>query len=237
MNPLRSLSRSSPAPTVRHLGAAAAGASLVLLAACGSSSPSPPQAVGTPTASAPAPAGGASPSSAASAPASGAAAQAPVPVEKNPPGDIPDNVAFLDYRNAAGGYGFTHPEGWAQTEQGTQVTFTDKLNGIQADTSALPSALTVDTVKSTEVPRLSTTQPAFTLSSVQPVNLPAGKGVRIVYRRNSAPDPVTGRQVRDEVEEFLVGSGAKGVRLELFGPVGADNVDAYRTITQSLTLA
>lgn len=170
----------------------------------------------------------------ASAPAAG---QAPVPVESNPPGDIPDNLAFVAYRNTAAGYAFTYPEGWARTERDTAVTFTDKLNGIQADTAGAPPNPTVDAVRRLVVPRLRQTQPAFELKTVEPVTLPAGQGVRMVYRRNSAPDPVTGRQVRDEVESYLIARGGKQVRLDLFGPVGADNVDAYRTISRSLALS
>lgn len=214
---------------------AAAGCLLALVAGCGTgpaattgASPPPPRssAAGPPT-----PAGATAP------PATSGAGQAAVPVESNPPGDIPDNVAFVDYRNAAGGYAFTYPEGWARTEDGTAVTFTDKLNGIQADTAGLPPDLTVDAVRRQEVPRLQQTQPAFELKAVEPVTLPAGQGVRVVYRRNSAADPVTGRQVRDEVESYLVAKGSGHVRLDLFGPVGSDNVDAYRTISRSLALS
>jgi hypothetical protein len=61
--------------------------------------------------------------------------------------------------------------------------------------------------------------------------------VRIVYRRNSAPDPVTGRQYRDEVERYELVAGGREIVIELFGPVGADNVDAYRTMVQSLRRA
>lgn len=165
------------------------------------------------------------------------AVQAPVPVESNPPGDIPDDLAFVAYRNTAGGYGFTYPEGWARTEQGTAVTFTDKLNGISADSAGAPASPTVDAVRQQEVPRLQQSEPAFELKTVEPVSLPAGQGVRLVYRRNSAPDPVTGRQVRDEVESYLIAHDGKQVRLDLFGPVGADNVDAYRTISRSLALS
>ena len=60
--------------------------------------------------------------------------------------------------------------------------------------------------------------------------------MRIVYRRNSAPDQVTGRQYRDEVERYELVSGGREVVLEMYGPVGADNVDAYRTMVQSLRL-
>ena len=61
--------------------------------------------------------------------------------------------------------------------------------------------------------------------------------MRIVYRRNSAPDPVTGRKYRDEVERYELVSGGREVIVELFGPVGSDNVDAYRTMISSLRLA
>jgi hypothetical protein len=159
-----------------------------------------------------------------------------VPVESNPPGDIPDDVAFVPYTNAAAGYSFTHPEGWAEQEAGTAATFTDKLNGVSADTEQLPPTLDEATVRAQEVPRLTAGAEAFELVSVTTGKLPAGPEVVVVYRRNSPPDPVTGRQVRDEVEEHLVSNGTSSVRLALFGPEGADNVDAYRTISQSLTL-
>ena len=175
------------------------------------------------------------PSSAGAAAPNGSA-QTAVPVESNPPGDIPDSIAFVGYRNAVAGYGLRYPEGWARTESGSAVSFTDKLNGVAADTAGVPAQPTVDVVRRQVVPALQSSQPAFELRAVEAVRLPAGAGVRVVYRRNSAADPVTGRQVRQEVESYLVGNGRGQVRLELFGPVGADNVDAYRTIATSLTL-
>jgi hypothetical protein len=162
--------------------------------------------------------------------------QAPVPAEKNPPGDIPDNLAFITYTNATGRYRFTHPEGWAERTRASTVTFTDKLNGVRVTTGTATAAPTVATAKERDVPLLARTQPAFELRSVGAVTEPAGTGVRIVYRRNSAPDVVTGRQYRDEVERYELVSGGREVIMELFGPVGADNVDAYRTMITSLRL-
>ena len=75
------------------------------------------------------------------------------------------------------------------------------------------------------------------LRSVSSVSLPAAPAVLIVFRRNSDPDPVTGRQYRDEVREYLVWHAGREVRFDLFGPVGADNVDAYRTMSTSLRLS
>lgn len=210
---------------------------VMLLAACSSGSSTSGSATGSaaaqPTAVSSAPASSASASSPAQPSAPVTAAQKPVPAEKNPPGDIPDNLAFVSYRNAVGRFTFRHPEGWVEKSQGAQVTFTDKLNGVQV----MPGPTSVPTIasaKSIDVPALTKGQAAFELRAITAVSAPAGRGVRIVYRRNSASDPVTGRQYRDEVERYELSTSRGGLVMELFGPVGADNVDAYRTMVQSL---
>lgn len=159
-----------------------------------------------------------------------------MPVEKNPPGDIPDNLAFVKYVNKPGGYSFTHPEGWARTGTRSRVRFTDKLNGVTVDSVKAGAAPTVAGAHSSLIPQIKSSVPAFQLRDVSAVTLPAGKGVHIVFRRNSDADPVTGKVFRDEVEEYAVYSSGRLVRMDLYGPVGADNVDAYRTMSQSLAI-
>jgi hypothetical protein len=186
---------------------------------------------------APADSGGSASSGPASTPAgTSSPAQAAVPAEKNPPGDIPDNLAFISYTNTAGRYRFTHPEGWAETTKASTVTFTDKLNGVQATIGTATTAPAAASARQQDVPALTHSQAAFELRDITAVTVPAGRGVKIVYRRNSAPDAVTGRQYRDEVERYEVVSGGREVIVELFGPVGADNVDAYKTMITSLRL-
>jgi hypothetical protein len=207
----------------------------LLLAGCssGGTTSSSPQSPPAPADSS----GSASSAGPASAPAgTSSPAQAAVPAEKNPPGDIPDNLAFISYTNTAGRYRFTHPEGWVETTRNSTVTFTDKLNGVQAMIGTATSAPTPVTAQQQDVPALGHNQAAFELRNITAVTVPAGHGVKIVYRRNSAPDAVTGRQYRDEVERYEVVSGGREVIVELFGPVGADNVDAYRTMITSLRL-
>lgn len=169
-------------------------------------------------------------------PPAGSPVQQAVPAEKNPPGDIPDNVAFVAYRNVPGRYTFSHPEGWAETTRGATVTFTDKLNGVQAMPGTATTAPTAARAQQHDIPQLRRSQAAFELRGISAVTEPAGRGVRIVYRRNSAPDAVTGRQYRDEVERYELVSGSRAVVVELYGPVGSDNVDAYRTMITSLRL-
>ncbi len=224
----------APLSMRRPLRALGVAALVTGVAACGgTSSTTTPASTPTPSASAThSTPGSSTPSS--SAPA--VKSDVPVPVESNPPGDIPDNLAFVSYTNKSGGYSFTHPEGWAQTGTGTRVLFTDKLNGVAVDSLKASKAPTISRAKSSDVPRLQGSVPAFELRDITAVTVPGGQGVRIVFRRNSDPDPVTGKVFRDEVEEYLVYNAGRLVRMDLYGPVGADNVDAYQTMSQSLTI-
>ena len=176
-------------------------------------------------------------SSAASPPAApGGVGQTAVPAEKNPPGDIPDNVAYVAYRNALGRYSFSHPEGWSETTRGSAVSYTDKLNGVLVLPGPGTTAPTVGSAKRLDVFGLQRGQAAFELRDVAAVIVPAGQGVRIIYRRNSVPDVVTGRQYRDEVERYELVSAGREIIVEMYGPVGSDNVDAYQTMISSLRL-
>ena len=153
------------------------------------------------------------------------------------PGDIPDTIAYIPYTNNAGGYTFSHPEGWAQTVQGTSASFTDKYNGASAGVRTAATAPNSTNALVTDVPALRASEPAFALTSVTDVTLPAGPGVLIVYRRNSPPDQVTGSSVRQEVNRYEIFGTNRVVTLDLFGAVGADNVDPYRRMSQSLHLS
>jgi hypothetical protein len=205
---------------------------VALMAGCSSGNPT----AGTPTTNAPAATASAAPLSTAPTATPSAAPQSAVAAESNPPGDIPDNIAFVAYSNTTGRYRFTHPEGWAEKTQGATVTFTDKLNGVQATVGTATTAPITTTAKQQDVPALARGQAAFELRAITDVSVPAGRGVRIVYRRNSAPDAVTGRQYRDEVERYELVAKGREVIVELFGPVGADNVDAYHTMIFSLKI-
>lgn len=205
------------------------------VAGCGSSSSPPPSPVSSVSASTNSSSG--SPPAETDSPAAiPGKTDAPVPVESNPPGDIPDNVAFVTYVNKGGRYSFTHPEGWAQTGVGVEVRFTDKLNGVEVSSGPAAQAPTVSSARSVDVARLTKSVPAFQLRDISAVSVPGGRGVRIVYRRNSDPDGVTGKVYRDEVEEYLVFRSGRVVKMDLYGPVGADNVDAYRTMSHSLSI-
>ena len=209
--------------------AATAGAAIVTalaLAACGAAS----AGGSTPAASAPQPSGT---QSGASTPGATATPPVPVATESNPPGDIPDNQAFVAYVSTTGGFTVKVPEGWARTTSGTTVVFTDKLNSVRVEESTSASAPTVASATSADVAALKAAQPQFQLKAVTTFTRPGGTGVLITYLTDSAPDPVTNKVVRDAVERYVFWKSGRLVVLSLVGPVNADNVDPWRKVTES----
>jgi hypothetical protein len=168
-------------------------------------------------------------------PATTAGAVDPNAPEDNPPGDIPDNQVFVAYSPPSGGFRVKVPEGWARTEDGGAVTFTDKLNRVRMETVAAASAPTLESVRQQEVPAVAASAPRYEAGKVGLVTRKAGTAVLMTYRADAPPDPVTGKVVHDDVERYEFWKGGKTVILTLSGPQGADNVDPWRIVTDSFT--
>lgn len=158
----------------------------------------------------------------------------PNAAEVSPAGDIPDNQAFVPYSQPGSGYSVDVPEGWAKTTSADGTTFTDKLNSITISDASATKALTVDEAKKTVIPQLMQTVPGFSGGDVTPVTRKAGDGVLITYLAKGKPDPVTGKSVTDAVERYTFFHNGMAVTLTLAGPDGADNVDPWRIVTDSL---
>ena len=157
-------------------------------------------------------------------------ANAPELVE---PGDIPDNQVFIQYNSADGVYTIKVPEGWARTEAGAVVTFTDKYNSIEIQSSSAAAAPTVDSVTTNGLADVSV-DPTFRLLNVEQVNRSAGNGVLVTYEIASAPNSVTGKKAMLAVERYVFFHNGKVVTLTLAGAKGADNVDPWRIVSDSL---
>ncbi|MFI6859541.1 hypothetical protein ACIBKZ_06475 [Streptomyces sp. NPDC050421] len=168
-----------------------------------------------------------------SAPPSGSATIQAAPTESNPAGDIPDNQAYVAYQPAGGGFTVKVPEGWARTTKGSTVTFTDKLNRIEITSGKAATKPTPQSVKSAVVPVLQRQLPKFQMGKVTIVSRPGGQAVLLTYRGNSTPDPVTGKVAPSAFERYSFFKSGQQVDLTLSGPVGADNVDPWRTVTDS----
>jgi hypothetical protein len=150
--------------------------------------------------------------------------------EHNPIGDIPDTQVYVPFTASDGSFSVSVPEGWAQTADGTAVTFTDKLNTVRIDSRSAVSAPTPDSVKRDEMPSIQTTIGGFAVESIK---RRGGDAVLATYQVESAPNPVTGKTGTDAFERYSFWRAGHEVILALSGPVGADNVDPWRTITDS----
>jgi hypothetical protein len=148
-------------------------------------------------------------------------------------GDIPDNQAFVAYEPVTRRYSVSVPEGWARTETGDTTSFTDKLNTITVTLTARPTA--PDTASGTaDLAALGGTAQGFTPGVVSAVQRKAGSALLITYRADAPADPVTGKIVNDDVERYQFWHDGSLLTLTLAGPHGADNVDPWRTVTDSV---
>jgi hypothetical protein len=133
----------------------------------------------------------------------------PNATESNVAGDIPDNQAFVPYADPGKSFTVTVPEGWARTTSGSGVLFTDKYNSVTVEARSAATAPTV--------------------------SRQAGPAVLITYQADSPPNSVTGKVAREAVERYEFWKAGHEVVLTLAAPVGSDNVDPWRTITDSFS--
>ena len=147
-------------------------------------------------------------------------------------GDIPDNQVFVAYMSPAGGFSVKVPEGWARTEAGGAVTFTDKFNSVRLETVAAANAPTVQSVERDELPALGVAS-----AKVSMVARSTGQVLLVTYQADGLPDPVTAKVPRLAVERYEFWRDGRTVLLTLSGAVGADNVDPWRTVSDSFRWA
>ena len=162
------------------------------------------------------------------------AAPNPNAKEQSPPGDIPDNQAFVRYTPSGAAFSVKVPEGWARSTAGGAVTFTDKLNSITLQQTKASAAPTVSQARSSELPTLGQSVKGFKAGTVTAVKRSAGRAIRITYLASAQPNPVTGKRGTDAVERYLFVKNGKEAVLTLSGPKGADNVDPWRIVTDSV---
>jgi len=158
---------------------------------------------------------------------------APPKKEVTPAGDIPDNQAYVAYAPPGAGFSVKVPEGWSRTTSSTATTFTDKLNSVRMALAPSESTATVASVTSSVLPQLAKTVAGFQAGKVTMVSRSAGSAVKVTYQATSKPDAVTGKTHRDAVERYEFAKAGKVAVLTLTGPVGADNVDPWKIVTDS----
>jgi len=157
----------------------------------------------------------------------------PNATESNIAGDIPDNQAFVPFVGPGASFTVSVPEGWARTTSGSGVLFTDKYNSVTVEARSAASAPTVATAQSSEMPTIQAGAKNFQVGKVSTVSRKAGPAVLITYQADSPPNSVTGNVAREAVERYEFWKAGHEVVLTLAAPVGSDNVDPWRTITDS----
>jgi hypothetical protein len=148
-------------------------------------------------------------------------------------GDIPDNQAFLTYRNPVEHYSMSYPEGWALKGSGRDVSFTDNNNVVHVVIAGAPVPTTA--AVASELTRLKHSSPTLGFSAPAPIALKSGAAVKATYTTRSAPNPVTGKSVLLIVDRYELGRAGKRATVDLGTPKGVDNVDAYRKMINSFT--
>lgn len=160
------------------------------------------------------------------------ASEKPLTPEKNPPGDIPDNQVFVEYRSPLG-FNIKVPEGWARRQTSDGATFSDKYNTIALVVSQRAEPLNVTNAKQQEINELEKTGKAVRVSGVKSVELPSGTAVVVSYGSNSELNPVTDKAIRLENERYFFWKNGKLVTLTLSAPLGADNADQWNLMAKS----
>jgi hypothetical protein len=164
---------------------------------------------------------------------SNSAVTSPAP-ESNPAGDIPDNQAFVPFIPPTGLFTVSVPEGWARSTADGATIFTDKLNTVRIEIRPRAAAPNTESVSVEELPAIASSTPGYRSGTVTAVQRPAGPAMLITYQGSSPTNPVTGKTGTDAIERYEFWRDGREVILTLSGPAGADNVDPWRTITDSL---
>jgi hypothetical protein len=154
--------------------------------------------------------------------------------EVSPSGDIPDTQAYVPFAAPGTNVTVKVPEGWSRSSTAAGTTLTDKLNSITIEQRKAQGAVTVAQAKQTDVPALAKSVKGFKLKSVAQLQRKAGPVVRISYLAVANKNPVTGKGGTDAVERYLFVKSGKELVLTLSGPKGADNVDPWKIVTNSV---
>jgi hypothetical protein len=197
------------------------------IAGCGSGGSSSVSRHAAPT-TAPAPAAvAAKPSCGSSSAASAGTSEA----ASTAAGDIPDNQQFLTYRNRSGGYSISYPEGWARSGNGGAVTFQDKSNTVTIKVA--PGTRPTTSSVAAELKQEAAADPCLRPGKPQATSAGPNQVVKVTYTTEGQKSPVTGQRPKITVDRYVYFKGGKVATVDLATPVGVDNVDAYRMISQS----
>lgn len=160
------------------------------------------------------------------------ARQQPIAAEKNPPGDIPDNQAFVTFKSPLG-FSIKVPEGWARRDLPDHVAFSDKYNALEVRLQPLAAAPSLASLQAGDVAALQRAPQAVRITSLKPIALPVGQAFVLLYSANSAPNPVTNKAIRLDNARYYLWKAGRLATLTVSAPAGADNADQWQLMARS----
>lgn len=104
--------------------------------------------------------------------------------EFHPPGDIPDNQVFVDYRVPDSTVHIKVPEGWARSSAGAKTTFTSSFNSISIQVAKQQEPPTVASAVRVDVPQIKSSVAQFAPGPVTTIQRQGGQ-------RSSSPTAKT----------------------------------------------
>jgi hypothetical protein len=147
-------------------------------------------------------------------------------------GDIPDNQQFLSFKDRSGGYSISYPEGWARSGSPNNVTFQDKGNTITIKVAPGPQPTPASVTS--ELKQEAAADPCLNPGTpTTTTTLGPNQVVKVTYTTQGQKSPVTGQRPKISVDRYVYAKGGKVATVDLATPVGVDNVDAYRMISES----
>jgi hypothetical protein len=146
-------------------------------------------------------------------------------------GDIPDNQNFLTFQNRPAGYSIKYPEGWARSGSGTNVSFQDKSNTVTI--AVQPGSQPTTASVTRDLKQQASTDPCLSPGTPQTVTVGPNQAIKVTYTTQGAKSPVTGQRPKVMVDRYVFFKNGKVAVVDLSNPVGVDNVDAYRMISES----
>ena len=146
-------------------------------------------------------------------------------------GDIPDNQQFLTFRNGSGGYSISYPEGWARSGKSDTVTFQDKSNTITINVAQGSKPTTASVAA--ELKQEASSDPCLSAGTPQATTAGPNQVIKVTYTTEGQKSSVTGQRPKITVDRYVYFKGGKVATVDLATPVGVDNVDAYRMISES----
>jgi len=146
-------------------------------------------------------------------------------------GDIPDTQNFLTLRASRPRVSMLYPEGWTVRETASRVSIADKNNLVRISVSGGPTPTTASV--RAQLVALERSTPGLKAGAAGVVSLKSGPAVKATYTTQSAPNPVTGKEVTLTVDRYVLAHGGRVAVVDLGTPVGVDNVDAYKRMIES----